>query len=49
MLYTVPLPWLIGGLLYGLLYFVYPRDAARLRAQMRQRRVTLELSDSPDR
>jgi len=48
LLYTIPLPWLIGGLIYGLLYFVYPRDAARLRAQMRQRRVELEASDRSD-
>ncbi len=42
LLYTIPLPWLFGGLIYGLLYVVYPRDAARLRAQMRQRREELE-------
>ena len=41
LLYTVPLPWLVGGLIYGLLYLVYPRDAARLREQMRQRADTL--------
>ena len=49
LLYTVPLPWLICGLIYGLLYFIYPRDAARLRAQMRQRRAELEVADDfPD-
>lgn len=41
LLYTIPLPWLIGGLVYGLLYLVYPGDAARLREQMRQRADTL--------
>jgi MFS family permease len=49
LLYTIPLPWLIGGLIYGLLYVVYPRDAARLRAEMRQRRAALELSGTADR
>jgi MFS family permease len=44
LLYTIPLPWLLGGLIYGLLYFVYPRDAARLRELMRQRRAELEAS-----
>jgi len=42
LLYTIPLPWLICGLIYSILYLVYPRDAARLRTQMRQRREVLE-------
>jgi len=48
LLYTVPLPWLICGLIYSVLYFVYPRDAARLRAQMRQRRAELEVGTLVD-
>jgi len=48
LLYTIPLPWLIGGLIYGFLYVVYPRDAARLRAEMAQRRASLEAADCPE-
>lgn len=34
LLWTVPFPWLICGLLYSLFYWAYPRDSARLRAEM---------------
>ncbi len=37
LLWTVPFPWLICGLLYSLFYWSYPRDSIRLRAQMATR------------
>jgi MFS family permease len=37
LLWTIPFPWLICGLLYSLFYWVYPRDSARLRALMAER------------
>ncbi len=41
LLLTVPTPWLICSLIWLLFYHTYPRDAARLREQMLQRRKTL--------
>jgi hypothetical protein len=37
LLWTVPFPWLICGLIYSLFYWSYPRDSAGLRALMVQR------------
>lgn len=37
LLWTVPFPWLICGVLYSLFYWAYPRDAAKLRAHMAER------------
>jgi MFS family permease len=37
LLWTVPFPWLICGLVYSLFYLTYPRDSARLRALMAER------------
>jgi len=37
MLWTIPFPWLICGVVYSGFYFVYPKDAARLREQMAAR------------
>jgi MFS family permease len=34
LLWTIPFPWTICGLIYSLFYWAYPRDAARLRSQM---------------
>jgi MFS family permease len=34
MLWTIPFPWLICGILYSGFYWAYPRDAARLRTAM---------------
>jgi MFS family permease len=41
MLWTIPFPWLICGLLFSLFYLTYPKDAARLRQQMAARRDEL--------
>jgi MFS family permease len=37
LLWTIPFPWLICGLLYSLFYWSYPRDSAKLRALMAER------------
>jgi hypothetical protein len=34
LLWTIPFPWAICGLVYSLFYWAYPRDAAKLRSQM---------------
>lgn len=41
LLWTIPFPWVICGVLFTLFYFTYPRDAARVREQMAQRRLEL--------
>jgi len=41
MLWTVPFPWIICGVFFSLFYFTYPRDAARVRKQMSERRDEL--------
>jgi hypothetical protein len=37
LLWTIPFPWLLCGVLYSLFYWAYPRDSAKLRARMAQR------------
>jgi MFS family permease len=37
LLWTVPFPWIICAILFSLFYWSYPRDSAKLRAQMAQR------------
>lgn len=37
MLWMIPFPWLICGLLFSGFYWAYPRDAAKLRQQMADR------------
>ncbi|MGC9399897.1 MAG: MFS transporter [Anaerolineae bacterium] len=37
LLWTIPFPWLICGVLFSLFYWAYPRDAARLRQMMSKR------------
>ena len=37
MLWTIPFPWLLCGLLFSGFYFTYPKDSQKLRATMRQR------------
>ncbi len=41
MLWTIPFPWLICGILYSGFYLVYPGDAAKLRAEMARRAATI--------
>jgi MFS family permease len=46
LLWTIPFPWIICGILFSLFYFTYPRDAERVRKLMSQRRDEL-LRDQP--
>ena len=41
LLWTIPFPWIICGIGFSLFYFTYPKDAARVRAQMADRREEL--------
>ncbi len=41
LLWTVPFPWLICGIGFSLFYFTYPKDAAKVRVLMSQRREDL--------
>ncbi len=41
LLWTIPFPWIICFLLFTLFYFTYPKDAARVRERMAQRREEL--------
>ncbi len=38
LLWTIPFPWIICGLVFSAFYFTYPRDAARVREILAQRR-----------
>ncbi len=37
MIWTIPVPWILCGLIYSLFYWAYPRDSKLLRAQMAER------------
>ena len=37
LIWTIPVPWIVCGLLYSLFYWAYPRDAEKLRALMAER------------
>ena len=37
MIWTIPVPWIMCGLIYSLFYWAYPRDSRLLRAQMAER------------
>jgi MFS family permease len=41
LLWTIPFPWIICGIGFTLFYFTYPKDAAKIRAQMSDRREEL--------
>lgn len=41
LLWTVPFPWIICGIFFSLFYFTFPKDAARVRNLMGQRREEL--------
>jgi MFS family permease len=41
LLWTIPFPWIICGLGFSLFYFTYPKDAARVRQMMAERRTEL--------
>ena len=41
LLWTIPFPWIICGIGFSLFYFTYPKDAAKVRKQMADRRAEL--------
>lgn len=41
LLWTIPFPWIICGIGFTLFYFTYPKDAAKIRTQMADRRDEL--------
>lgn len=41
LLWTIPFPWIICGIGFSLFYFTYPKDAAKVRKQMAERREEL--------
>lgn len=41
LLWTIPFPWIICGIGFSLFYFTYPKDAAKVRKQMAERRNEL--------
>ncbi len=41
LLWTVPFPWLICTIVFSLFYFTYPKDAAKVRELMAERREEL--------
>jgi len=47
LLWTVPFPWIICGAFFSLFYFTYPRDAARVRQKMAERREELLAEHEP--
>ncbi len=47
LLWTIPFPWLVCGVVFSLFYFTYPKDAARVRAMMAERRKELLASHQP--
>lgn len=41
MIWTVPFPWIICGLLFTGFYFTYPKDSKKLRDEMQRRAIEL--------
>ena len=37
MVWTIPVPWVVCALIFTAFYFTYPRDSAKLRAEMADR------------
>ena len=46
MLWTIPFPWLLCGLLFSGFYFTYPKDSQKLRATMFERAQELGIEPS---
>ncbi len=46
MLWTIPFPWLLCGLLFSGFYFTYPKDSQKLRATMHERAQELGIEPS---
>lgn len=38
LVWTIPVPWIVCGVLFSMFYFTYPKDAARVRSLMAKRR-----------
>ena len=45
MVWTVPFPWVICGILFSGFYFTYPKDSKKLRDEMAKRAVELGISE----
>jgi len=45
LLWTIPFPWIICGILFSGFYFTYPKDSKKLREQMAARAKELGISD----
>lgn len=43
LLWTIPFPWIVCAAIYSFFYYTYPRDSARLRAQMAGRAKELHI------
>jgi MFS family permease len=41
LIWTIPVPWIVCGVFFTIFYFTYPRDAARVRKHMAERREEL--------
>lgn len=41
LLWTVPFPWILCGIVFSLFYFTYPKDAQKVRERMASRRQEL--------
>ena len=41
LVWTIPFPWLICGIVFSLFYFTYPKDAAKVGVLMQERREEL--------
>ena len=41
LLWTVPFPWIFCFIGFTLFYFTYPKDAARVRQKLAERRIEL--------
>ena len=46
MLWTIPFPWLLCGLLFSGFYFTYPKDSQKLRTTMRMRAQELGIENA---
>ena len=44
MVWTIPVPWILCAILYSGFYFTYPRDSAKLRAEMARRAEELGIA-----
>jgi len=45
MVWTIPFPWLICGILFSGFYFTYPKDSKKLRDEMARRAIELGITE----